>query len=264
MKSKQGALFHWITAGVLLAIGLFMLFNYDPDIRTKIKGEWQLEFLQNYYVPAEEKLLQIEQTALEAGTETILALAKNGGFAADSECGSSNGVHYWNTEETFCFLKITEEVNGAFNAIFIKEYGGDEPYTISYQGQELVGGAVTEIVISDGANSYTVAPHFRANLNYRFDEYFQLQNEAAGLVNVCKWKGDLKGCLQEHKPEHWKFSDCDNPAFKEDGRKVTFCVESPGKYSVFKEGKEINIQYKLGLDFIPSPAEFMAPGSGNS
>ena len=258
MKSKKGAVFHWIAAGVLLAIGIFAFFSYDPEIGTKIKGEWQLGFLQDYYVPAEEKLLQVEQAALEAGAETILALAENGGFAADSECGSSNGVQYWNTKEIFCFLQVTEEINGAFNAILIKDHGGDEPYLLTYQGSELIGSAVTEITIADGADSYTVAPHFRVNLNYRFDEYFQLQNEAAVLVNICKWDGDLKRCLQEQKLEHWKFSDCDSPEFREDGRKIAFCVESPGSYSVFKGGEELKIRYKLGLDFTPSPAEFSA------
>ena len=104
---------------------------------------------------------------------------------------------------------------------------------------------MTEITIADGADSYTVAPHFRVNLNYRFDEYFQLQNEAAVLVNICKWDGDLKRALQEQKLEHWKFSDCDSPEFREDGRKIAFCVESPGSYSVFKGGKELKIRYKL-------------------
>ena len=73
---------------------------------------------------------------------------------------------------------------------------------------------MTEITIADGADSYTVAPHFRVNLNYRFDEYFQPQNEAAVLVNICKWDGDSKRRLQEQKLEHWKFSDCDSPEFR--------------------------------------------------
>ncbi len=249
MKSKKGALFHWIIFGLLAAIGIFAWSTYDAEIGVKVKGEWQLDFLHNYYVEMEEKLLQTDQIALYAGNKVVLTLAEKGGFAENSKCGVEDGLYYWNNRDTFCFLEVDKEVNFTFNTVSREQYGAGQSYAVSHQGSELAGKAEKDLVVSRGGTQYFLKPHFRVNLDYNFDEYFQLQKEASGLVHECKAAQELQKCLKKIMPAYWKFTDCDAGVFKESNRKVPFCVVSPNAYVIFEDGASIPVRYKFGLDF---------------
>ena len=90
---------------------------------------------------------------------------------------------------------------------------------------------------------------FRANLGYDFDEYFLLQDQAKKMVNECKSAPQLQDCLQKIKPAYWKFGSCDTELFEEKEGKIIFCIDSPGKYTVFEKGAFVPVRYKVGLDF---------------
>lgn len=246
-QSKKGALFHWIGIVIIFALAFAVLSPVEFGV--KPKGTWQLDFLHYNFIEAEKQLADHDQLALEIGRKTVLALAEKGGFANRPSCGSADGIRYWNKEQDFCFLNVDGEINAEFNFRY-KKYDHNASFTVSRQGKELMGKTDREILLGQkNAQYYSLNSGFRVNLDYDFDEYFTFQDEAKKLVDECKSAPQLQDCLEKVKPSYWKFSSCENKQFAEQKRKVTFCVESPHKYTVFENGKFVPVQYKLGLDF---------------
>ncbi len=245
MNSK-GALFHWIGIVVIFALAFAVLSPVEFGV--KPKGTWQLDFLHYNHIEAEKQLADKDQLALEAGRKTVLSLASKGGFSTEPSCGSDEVINYWNKGQDFCFLNVDESVNTEFNSLY-KKYDKEASFTISRQGKELIGKTDTQVTLGAGAEHYVLNAGFRVNLDYDFDEYFKLQDEAKKLVNECKAASNLQECIEKVKPSYWKFNSCENEQFAAKGQKVPFCVESPGKYAVLKNGQFVPVQYKLGLDF---------------
>lgn len=247
MNSKKGAIFHWIGIVVIVAIALVVL--TPSEFGVKAKGTWQLDFLHYNYIEAEKQLADSDQLALEVGRKTILSLASKAGLANTPLCGSMGVINYWNKGHDFCFFSVDEEVNKQFNSLY-KKYDKDASFTVSRQGKELIGKTSKEVFLGEkNARYYTLNSGFRVNVDYNFDEYFLLQDQAKKLVNECKDAENIQDCLEKVKPSYWKFSSCEAELFAEQERKVVFCVESPGKYTVFQNGQFVPVQYKLGLDF---------------
>lgn len=248
MKSKKGALFHWIGVVVIFALALAVLSPVEFGV--KPKGAWQLDFLHYNFIEAEKQLADNDQLAAEVGRKTVLSLASKGGFAEPPSCGAEDGIAYWNKGKDFCFLNVVDDqITKEFNSLY-REYGKETSFTVSHQGKEMIGKTDKEILLGQkAAQYYALNPGFRVNLDYNFDEYFGLQDEGKKLVNECKSAEKLQGCLEKVKPSYWKFSNCASELFVEKGRKVVFCVESPGKYAIFENGEFVPVQYKLGLDF---------------
>lgn len=248
MKSKKGALFHWIGIVVIFALAFAVLSPVEFGVTPK--GIWQLDFLHHNFVEAEKQLADSDQVALEMGRKTVLSLASNGGFADTPLCGSAEGVTYWNKGNDFCFLNVDKEVNEQFNT-FYKKHDKEASFILSRQGTELIGKTDTEVLLGrKDAQYYALNPGFRANVYYDFDEYFTLQDEAKKLVNECKQAPQLQDCLEKIRPAYWKFNKCEDETFSStpEGR-VAFCITSPGKYAVFDEGKFVPVEYRVGLDF---------------
>jgi hypothetical protein len=247
MRSKKGALFHWIGIVVIFALAFVVLSPAEFGVTPK--GTWQLDFLHTHFVEAEKQLVDSDQVALEMGRKTVLSLASTGGFADTPSCGAVEGITYWNKGTDFCFLNVDQEVNEQFNTWY-KKHDKGASFTLSRQGKELIGKADREILLGQkGTQYYALNSGFRVNVDYDFDEYFKLQDEAKKLVNECKSASQLQDCLEKVKPSYWKFSSCEQEKFAAQGRKVAFCIESPQKYAVFEKGKFVPVQYKAGLDF---------------
>ena len=247
MKSKKGALFHWIGIVVIFALAFAVLSPVEFGV--KPKGTWQLDFLQHNFVEAEKQLTDYDQIALEIGRKTVLSLASTGGFADTPSCGFVAGVTYWNKGTDFCFLNVDKEVNEQFTALY-KKYDKDTSFILSRQGKELIGKTDREVLLGQKDNQYyALNSGFRVNVNYDFDEYFKLQDEAKKLVDECKSAPQLQDCLEKVKSSYWKFSNCEAEQFVEEEKKVAFCIESPQEYTVFENGQFIPVQYKVGLDF---------------
>jgi hypothetical protein len=128
--NKKGALFHWIVFGILAGLAFFYLTVQTTDLGLSIKGDWHLNFLQNYYLEGEKELIQVDRQAIYAGKSTAFQLAENGGFIDDSNCGNFGGINYWNKESEFCF---PDDVSKKFNEFM------DYEYSLSYAGEELLG-----------------------------------------------------------------------------------------------------------------------------
>ncbi len=247
MRSKKGALFHWVGIVVIFAIAFAVLSPVEFGV--KPKGTWQLDFLHYDFVEGEKQLADTDQLALQVGRKTVLSLAGKGGFADTPSCGTLDGITYWNKDQKFCSLNVDGEVNAEFNSLY-KKYDQEASYTVSRQGKELIGKTDKEMVLGQkDAPHYVLNSGFRVNLDYNFDEYFLLQDEARKLVNECKSAENIQDCLEKVKPSYWNFGDCENGLFAEQEKKVAFCVDSPQEYTIFEKGKFVPVQYKLGLDF---------------
>ncbi len=241
IPGKKGALFHWIILGLAAALGIFALAVLEPDVGLKIKGEWQMNMLDNY-LEGEKELLKLDTIATSIGREIIPLLAGKGGYVQDSECGRQEKgvqeINYWNNGNKLCFPDLNKEINFSFNERWANYY--PQSYDIIYDSQELVGKAESDLAIKNSLKNITYAyqlkPHFRVDIGYEFAEYEQLKQEASVLLNFCGGKGNLQNCLEQKKPEYWKFSSCENEEFEAEGMKVAFCVKK-------------SLNYILGLDF---------------
>ena len=247
MNSKKGALFHWIGIVVIFALAFAVLSPVEFGV--KPKGTWQLDFLHYNFVEAEKQLADSDQVALEMGRKTVLSLASKGGFTDAPSCGSVGGVTYWNKGKDFCFLNVDQEVTEQF-ITFYKKHDKGASFILSRQGEELIGKTGRGVLLGKkNERYYALNSGFRVNVDYDFDEYFKLQDEAKKLVSECKSAPQLQDCVEKVKPSYWKFGSCKQEQFAEQGRKVAFCIESPQKYAVFEKGKFVPVQYKAGLDF---------------
>lgn len=247
MNSKKGVLFHWIGIVVIFVLAFAVLSPVEFGV--KPKGTWQLDFLHYNFIEAEKQLTDKDQIALQIGRKTVLSLASKGGFADAPSCGSLGEVTYWNKGNDFCFINVDKEVNNQFNKLY-KQQDKSIDFVITRQGKELIGKTDAEILLGQkGAQYYVLNSGFRVNVDYDFDEYFKLQDEAKKLVDECKSASQLQDCLKKVRSSYWKFGNCESEQFAEQEGKVAFCVESPQKYAVFENGKFVPVQYKVGLDF---------------
>ncbi len=256
---KKGDLFHWIIFGILAALGVFFSLMQNTDVGVTTKGDWQLSFLQNYYLPGEQELIATDQAALGLGKEMIPLLAEKAGFVEDSPCETLEGVQYWNKKEQFCFPDIEDSLNTLFATLSPGYFGETRNYIISFDGQELVGKAEQKITVESSGEKqgrialYYIYPHFRVDTGYDFWEYQKVQDEAVQLLYSCREEQDLQACLASKKKESWKFSDCAQEEFKEQERRVPFCVMS--QYTLFNTvGENVPVAYLVGLDFSPVEA----------
>src|SRR3989339_282912 len=96
MVNKKGALFHWIIFGVLAAFGLFFILANPLEMGYSIKGQWQSDFLKNYYLISEEEMLKTDLNAKLIIKQAVLDLSQKGGFNQKSECPTINNYNVWN------------------------------------------------------------------------------------------------------------------------------------------------------------------------
>lgn len=150
IHSKKGALFHWIIFGILAALGVFLFMVQTTDVAVTTKGDWQLTFVRHYYLQGEQELVTVDQAALQVGHTMIPLLAKKAGFVQDSPCGIIDGVQYWNKGAQFCFPEMTSHLHSLFSSLSPEFFGAKKEYTLSYDGQELIGKTNEKMIVSIG------------------------------------------------------------------------------------------------------------------
>ncbi|MBU0727480.1 hypothetical protein KKA95_02240, partial [Patescibacteria group bacterium] len=252
--NKKGTLMYLIFLGLLIAIGALFLLRDEIEIEIKVKGEWQVDFLKENYFEAQKDLLRIDIVAKNIGTEIAFTLANKGGFTQNSECGQTNDLNLWNNQQQWCLPTITENVitlsqekfpSRLPNLIF-SEYGFNE---------NLFWGKGEKATIVSEQGTYIYDTSFAVNLGYSFEEYLTLQTRAQRLVSRCRNDNDLHTCLNQEKPDYWKYTSCTEEQFSEDNRKVPFCVQSPN-LAVLPVGTFLTIPtpitYPFALDFTPT------------
>lgn len=254
--NKKGLFFHLIMFGILLAFGIFLVVTKSYTVQQEPVGLWHLNFIANTLQPAEIDLLELDQKARDAGWDAALLLAKQGGFSEKSECGQAAGRNIWNdgqknngnTKGDKWCLPVVKEV--ASRLVGAKVSQKEIAFT-----EEMMRGIGENKVINVQGNvqrntiqRYEYLTNIAIDLDYSFDEYAQLEQEARSLVKKCRdFSGDsseLLKCVNKDKQTHWQL--CEEGVINVEGNDIgIFCVKSPGNYAI--KGKPV--VYELGLKF---------------
>ncbi len=249
---------HWIIFGVLAAFGLFIASTANVNLKTTgIKGEWQLQFLKENYLAAEKEELRLNLLSKELGREIARELAINGGFKIGSGCGvTDGGTPLWNFQERWCSVEPEENVKALFlekkrSGIPMEIQDIEEVGIVEVDDSSVFFGKGVQKIVKSAIGTYTYPLTFSIDLGYSFAEYTDLQKEAIALVQNCRNKKDLLGCLaawaQQTANPRWNLGLCGERLTTITKRTLPFCVESP-RGTVFGG---VPLQYQIGLDFTP-------------
>ncbi len=257
--NRKGTVMYLIFLGILIGIGAFFILRSDAMVDVKVKGEWQLDFLQENFLVAERQLIQTDSSIKNIGSQLALDLANNGGFKPDtvSNCGQYAGVNLWNNGNRWCsnYQDILQLMINLTEEKLIEQFPNKTFFNIGIDGFFLVGQGNPEIIRTENAK-YTYLSNFAINLGYPFDEYLIIQNSARELLSRCKNENDLKSCLNSAKPTYWKYTSCEEEQYPPLGRTIPFCVNSPNLALLplgnFFVQPEIPLTYSLALDFSSS------------
>ena len=266
--NKKASIFGWGVPVFIIAFIIF-IFMTSNQISGQVKGQWETDFLQDSYLPAKQTLLKNNIVAKNIGAEIVWELANDGGFSKESECGKIFGKNLWNKEEQECFPPINTNSMGKAqeklsrrNMPFIDVSFIDVSFfSTFFVGQSNVLPFKSKHGIYYHQNTFMVI------LEYSFEEYTLLIEQAQSLLSTCRDASDLKECLDLNKEDYWEYNLCDSTSeYTEADRKVAFCVVSPNIYVVQNGIKKEVVTYHFALDFTPSsPGEvtvFKATSTG--
>ncbi len=256
-KSKKGTFFHWLLLGVLAAVAITLLLVSKGLPGTLIKGDWQLDFLQQSYLEAEKELLRTEVIATNIGRDISFSLAQRGGFDPGevSPCGEVLGVNLWNKGAQSCFPDIMKNARNMAIRELAQELPRDSFSELGFLNGTFFGKG-NAVQINSANSKYTFNNHFAVSLDYYFEDYPILYAEAQRMISSCRDRSDLRECLDTVKPSYWKFGSCSAESFPENSRIVPFCAQSP-LHSTFSLGTElapisVDAVYLFALDFSSS------------
>ena len=240
LTDKKGSYFHWIVLfGLMSAVAIFLFFGRTEIVSgPSVKGEWQLDFLKNNYLPAEKDLLDYDIAARKIGRETIAEIAQNGGYSSGetSACGkNSDNVNFWNDADTVCFPQAQEPAESLALEKINKKFPDNEFSSVMFTEKLFLGNGQKNEITADNAK-YIYDTGFAVDVGYSFAEYETLKSEAAILIGLCWDAENLKDCLDENKGL-WKYSSCNLENYRGENRKVSFCYDRNG------------IEYRFALDF---------------
>ena len=151
--NKKGLLFHWIVFGALAAIALVVVVQFDTDLGSTVKGEWQLNFLDNYYLEA-EKVAVLQDVEIKDSIKAAWEiLAADRGFVDVKPCGEYNYVPIWEHKGE-CSLEFPDKI------IEVLDLEGLEPL------KEAVVGKLAPIVVKSENVTYSQDFKFHLTLGY--------------------------------------------------------------------------------------------------
>ena len=233
--NKKGLFFHLIMFGILLAVGIFLIATKSYTVQQEPAGLWHLDLMAKTLQPAEIDLLELDQKARDAGWEVALLLAKQGGFSENSQCGQIAGRNIWNNEDKWCIPVVKEVASQLVDARIVQK-------EITFNEEVMRGVGENKIIEVPGnkIQKYEYLTNAAVDLDYSFDEYAQLEQEARELVKECTDSTELDQCVNENKLSHWQL--CKEGIIS---GAAAFCVNSPGNYLI----KGRPVIYELGLRF---------------
>ncbi len=253
--NKKATLIHWIILGVLIALGVFFLASKWSNVGIEVKGQWQLDFLEQNYLEAKKEQLKTVIIAKEIVSEIALELSSQGGFIADSPCGKLGEVQLWNQPGEYCFPNLPKNVAELADQKFKERLPPKQFSDFRFKNNFFLASGKEENILSK-VGIYKYNSGFALNLGYSFAEYDLLKSQAQNLVESCKNQKEFLSCLEQQKQTYWHYSSCEKeqkPSSAE--RIISFCIESPnlGKVRVGNNSKKA-VQYHLALDFTPGQA----------
>ncbi len=253
MKHKKGTIIHWILLGVLFALGVFFFASKSNLLSIAPKGEWQLDFLRENYVAAQQELLKTSIVGRNVGSQVALDLARHGGYlpGEESPCGTIEGVQRWNRLDSFCFPPVDENFKQLARLRLAEALPGKQFSEMGISGSLFFARGITETIRTSHAR-YQYENSFAVNLPYSFEEYTQLELEASLLVEQCRDARNVTACILANKAPHWTQGKCNGMSLEEiPSRLVPFCVDSPAAAVLTLPGIATPLTYSLALDFTP-------------
>jgi len=184
--NKKGALFHWIIFGVIIGFAIFAFGIIDPEIDTKLKGDWQVYFLETLYYPAQKVELQYSAQQADAVRLFKEGIDSKGGFKETSPCGEN----YWNTFSEWCAPQIKDY----FSEQFKEGKWNENKFTISL---------AEPIKNKNKEDWYEYNQIYTTDLSAYFNQYASLFSQSQQLVQQCNNHLKLKECLDE---KGWEYT----------------------------------------------------------
>ncbi len=206
MRSKKGAVFHWILLGLLVSLGVFFV-NFSPDIVfSQVQGEWQLPVLEKS-LEAQKEQAALEHQAKLTGWQTALSLSEKGGVLEDNSCTSAVSYPLWNLNNQYCWPNVRENFellvgSGLKTALPEKEFN-----ELTLKENYLLGDG-PEIILSSEKLKYSYNPSFKVPISYKITEFEKVLLDAEKVVKKCKGADNLNDCLDENKPTNWYDNIC--------------------------------------------------------
>jgi len=231
--NKKAAIFHWIIFGIMAAVGIFLMVGMKDNLSGGVKGDWQLQFLEENYFVAESQLLRLDGEAQVLGNNILTEMAGLGGFKEKSECGQMKEVNLWNNGAKWCLPEV--ETIAAEKA---QEKLTD--YTQLVFKENIFYGIGGKKEIKSKIGSYWYDQTFKVELSNSLNEYALLFQKAKVLVTACSGEKELKACLDpklKDSIKDWQYTSCQDGKYENANRQVPFCVQFG------------DLQYKFALDF---------------
>ncbi len=204
--NKKGALFHWIVLGLLLATGLFFM-NFGEVNKDAIKGEWQISFLNNVFLPAEHNLLSNDDQIRIISQQTLLDLGAKG-------CGEEI-YPLWDDKDCLDSVKADDVFSAEIKKRLSQTFPERSYHDIEVKKNQVSGeGNRGEVINKKGffAN-YSYDTDFSVDLGYDFDEFRQVLFDSEEIVSKCKNSPNMEGCLNKEfskKEINWGENLCKN------------------------------------------------------
>lgn len=228
LRNKKGTLLFLVVPGLIIALGILFLSTTYAESAKIVKGGWQMDFLNNNYLAAQEELLKADLLAKMKSKAVLQKLAEQGGFLTDSTCGKIEGINLLNHQEQWCLPPYYQNAEEKLGEEFL------EFMNVKLVDGFLSGSAGEKKTETDLA-VYYYSLVFKIDLGNFLDKYANLNLEAEKLVEECRNRKGLKSCLDNTKLKGWHYGSCTQESFPS-GRKIPFCMGG----------------IKLGLDFTPT------------
>ena len=236
--NKKGSILYWIMIAALIASAFLVAVVFKTDFTAQPKGVWEESYLGVVQETEKELLLMdsaVYEVSREAAGEVIVDIGVNG-----LGCGVVHGI------PVLKFSGCLENIDEKFVDVFSTKVLGYSEILID--GNDVVGiseekkfiGSALETIPTEESGlgapdydffltkpfyvSYKYQPHFRIALDERIVELESVVKTADDLVFFCHKEEKLRACLDDLKPEEWRYGPCHAPDYGDAGREVAFCV----------------------------------------
>ena len=176
--NKKGAVFHFLLFIVLAALAIFFMYTRLGVVKSDVKGDWQVDFLEKNFLESQKVILLNSQKATFRAYNTIDFLSQNGGFDKKSECKNFLDFNYWIFNDRACFPNALDNANKLVrNDLVVILNGVNEA---KFKDDKLIVDVDKQTIESDIA-VYTFDPSMFLDLSYDFMDYYYLKIQVIRL-----------------------------------------------------------------------------------
>jgi hypothetical protein len=225
LPGKKATVLHWIVLlGVMVAMAAFFIASPKNEVAKGLKGEWQLDFLEQNYLEAQKEQLGMEIIARKIVLDSFSQVAQG---QVSSDCGFVGEIPLWNNGDTWCFPKVQAELS-AKAKIKLQQELPEYDFTIEVLPARIVGTSKIRNVTSK-IGVYRYIPTF--SFPIEFTEFSLATQNAKVVRGACQEDVNLANCLGSNLPAEWNIGGCgENQAIT--SREVVFCANNKYLFAV--------------------------------